>query len=127
VIALCALLVALCLGFSGLAIFGAWLICGRAVQAMRFDLDATQQALKLQSLIDQRVRERTMLVEIDSAGRLVKKERAAAAGEQPPDPNVRTTSMIDDIHEIERESNRVTGEADYDKRDTFQPLPPMEG
>jgi len=48
------------------------------------------------------------------------------AGEQPPDPNVRTTSRIDEVHEAEREANRLrSATEEWDKRDSpMQPLPP---
>ena len=108
----------------------AWLFTGRAIQAMRFDLDAAAQALKMQETIDRRVAERTTAVVVGSDGRV----RAAALRpgglpEQPPapQPSVVTRAIIDDIHEIERESNRLMGDAEYGKRDLYAQAPlPME-
>ena len=124
-----ALLCGLLVVQSGLMTWGAWLLYGRATQAARYDLDATAQALKMQALIDARVAARVVQVEVDATTGAIRSiaKTAARAGEQPPDPNVRTSSIIDEVHEAEREANRVTGEADYVKRDPFnQPLPPME-
>lgn len=141
-IAVTALLVILCLGFSGLAIWGAWLVWGRATQAMRYDLDAAGQALRMQQTIDNAVRQRISVMRfmVDKEGNLIDAEGKAAMGaagrllQQPSAPNVRESSVVDDVHELERESQRVTGEADFEKRDNFaghnmantQPPPPVE-
>ena len=100
-----------------------WLFTGRAIQAMRFDLDAGAQALKMQETIDRRVAERTTAVVVGSDGR-VRSLRTPGLPEQPPAPATRTSAIIDDIHEIERESNRIMGDAEYGKRDFYAQQPP---
>jgi hypothetical protein len=68
-----------------------------------------------------------MAVEVDSTTGAIRAiaKQAARAGEQPTDPNVRSTSRVDDVHEAEREANRIIGDAEFSTRDNFtQPLPP---
>jgi hypothetical protein len=99
----------------------------------RYELDAGERALKMQQIIDNRVKERTTTVYVDQDGKVVAgpaKRVVPEAGEQPPDPNVRTTTILDEVTEYEREMNRmVNPDIDWTKRDNFtqeQPLPPVE-
>lgn len=104
-----------------------------AVTAMtsygRYELDAGERALKMQQIIDQRVKERTLAVKVDQAGNvLVDRAQHVEPGEQPPDPNVRSSSIVDEVHEYERDLARFTNDNyDYEKRDTaYQEQPLME-
>ena len=105
-----------------------WLVLGRAVQTMRYDLDAAQQALKMSAVIDQRVADRVQAL-VDRGLTGIKKTTTTGRsyGEQPPDPNVQVRGFVDDIHEIERETQRIRGDHEYTARDGFtlngQPLP----
>lgn len=124
---------------AGVAVWSAWLVWGRATQAMRYDLDAAAQALRMQNTIDAAVRQRISVMRfmVDKEGNLIDSEGKAAGtrfAQQPADPNVRHSATVDDVHELEREANRVMGDADFDARDDFrghnmassQPPPPME-
>lgn len=95
----------------------------------RYELDAGERALKMQKIIDDRVRDRTLAVKVGSDGRVLLDRNAAPpeAGEQPPDPNVRTVAYIDEVHELEREASRFTNsDIDYNVRDaTYQEQPAM--
>lgn len=95
----------------------------------RFDVDACDRASRLNAIIDSRVQERLITANVprpsgvrtDASGKVV----STSYGEQPVDPNVRTTSIVDDVHENEREANRVrSGDYDYNKRDDFLPPQP---
>jgi len=99
----------------------------------RYELDGAERALKMQQIIDQRVKERTTTVYVDQEGKIVAgpaKRPVPQAGEQPVDPNVRTSTILDEVSEYEREMNRIVNDdIPWSKRDNFvqeQPMPPVE-
>ena len=121
------LLVVLALGVMGLAIWDRYLILGRAIQSMRYDLDAAGQTLKWSSIVDGRVADRVTHVTTADGKLVARDQQARGLPAQPPDPNVRTTAFVNDAHEIDREANRVVNDLmGYAKRDSFaeQPLEP---
>lgn len=144
IIALVCLLVVLCLGVMGLSVWAVWVVFTKATQYARYDQDATQQALKMTEILDKMVRARISVMRfmVDKDGTMIDAEGGAVSGkgvrfaQQPTDPNLRSTTIIDDLHEQERETQRVIGEAEFDKRDNFaghsgsmannQPPPPVE-
>jgi hypothetical protein len=113
------LIVVQSLAVASLAVWFCYLVWGRANQSMRYDLDASAQALKMQALIDARVSDRISIASMPVTARRSK----PGPGEQPPDPNVRTSSILDDVHEYEREAQRIMGDAEYSKRDLFNQPP----
>jgi hypothetical protein len=77
----------------------------------RFDLDASTRAFNLSNAIDHKVEGRIANYSV----RRPSGERVTADGrplppisEQPPDPNVRVSKVINDVHELEREAQRMT-------------------
>jgi hypothetical protein len=101
------------------------------ISRLRADVDATDRANRLNAIIDSRVQERVVTSEVVRAvGKRVGpdgKEIPARYGEQPADPNVSTTTTLDDVHEYEREANRVRNEdVEYEKRDSFEQPPTVE-
>jgi hypothetical protein len=104
------------------------------ISHLRADVDAYDRANRLNALIDSRVSERLVTTEVTrGTGTRVgpdgKAVPHATYGEQPGDPNVRTTAIVDEVHEYERDANRVRNDdLEYEKRDTFEqpPVEPME-
>jgi hypothetical protein len=104
-------------------VFIVYLVLTKAIAAMRFDLDQTAQAMKIQALIDQRVADRIAVIQVPTRPG----GRSARLPEQPVDPNVKFSGTVDDIHERERELNRIIGDADFTTRDDFRDFsqPPL--
>lgn len=122
IVGLVALLVLLALGVMGLSLVACFLMWGRATQAARYDLDAAAQALKMQEIIDKRVQDRVGVVRVASAPAPRSNQVESKYPEQPMPPGI-VRATVDDVHEIERETNRLIGEQEWSTRDNFtQPL-----
>jgi hypothetical protein len=105
-----------------------WLAIVALVKYARYELDAGERALKMQTLINERVNARLATIPVAKLGEAVSSAGEGPIPAQPPDPGVHTRSIVDDVHELEREMGRVINpDAEYDKRDLFeQPLQPVE-
>jgi hypothetical protein len=126
VIPLVVLLVVINVALIAAACFVIYTALTKLAQWARYDLDASAQTLKMQQIIDQRVQERIAVIQMDSTGNVVSIKKNRPLPAQPVDPNVREVSTIDDLHELEREAQRLMSDTvDYTKRDDFVANQPM--
>jgi hypothetical protein len=90
----------------GVALGALYLLARFSIAQGRFDTDAMQKAVNLQRYINGTVENR-----ISNANLRVVRTANGAGGidAQPPDPNVRQTGRVDDVHEAEREAARMMG------------------
>jgi hypothetical protein len=81
--------------------------------------------MKIQALIDQRVADRIAVISVPAPRG--QRNLGTRLPEQPVDPNVKFSGTVDDIHERERELNRIIGDAEFTTRDDFRDFsqPPL--
>lgn len=96
----------------GVALAALYALAKWSISYGRFEMDLTSKAFNLRRAIDDAVDERLKSVNV------VAPVKPARPGPQPGDPNVRTSHIVDDVAEMEREMNRVTNaDNEYEKRD----------
>ena len=94
----------------------------KVISYAREEHEAGAIALKMAALIDARVEARTAKVTVDAkTGNVIATPRASGNShipEQPPDPNVRQSGLIDEVHEAERDAERILNpDAEFASRD----------
>lgn len=96
----------------------------KLISYAREEHEAGAVALKMAALIDARVEARVTKITIDAntgsviAQPAAKTKSRSFVGEQPQDPNVRQSSIIDEVHEAERDAERVLNpDIEYSVRD----------
>lgn len=105
--------------FALVALVALYLLARFSIAQGRFDTDAQQRAVNLQRYINGVVEQR-----VQQANVRVLRPVAGGLDDQPP-ANVQQRGRVDDVHEIERETARMTSDGDP-VRDYYEEQPDAE-